>query len=207
MQKITAHLQVDGIKGERIDAEGNLTRNKIPEITRGMETELLLKFRTPEGIPWSNLEDYGAWEFFIGNDWDPETPVMLAVTSGISAADDHVIIPVRNTNTAELAEALGKSEKVTFHGELLGFISGSAHPARVVQFEIAVRNRVAASGTEYPELLPEQYLTAGAVTALVREQTRAMMPSVSSGNTWVVAGSDTGISVSGPAGTVFCLRR
>ena len=45
MQSITVCLQVDGIRGERVDAEGNVQRGKAPEITRGMASELVLKLR------------------------------------------------------------------------------------------------------------------------------------------------------------------
>ena len=33
---MTIYLQLDGIRGERTDAEGNLLRAKAPEITRGI---------------------------------------------------------------------------------------------------------------------------------------------------------------------------
>ena len=116
MQKITVYLQVDGVKGERVDPKGNPERKKLPEFTRGMESELMLRFRSADGKPWEDLEEYAAWEFYIGQDWDPETPVLLGISEGISAAGDQVIIPVGNTNTKELAAAIGKSE-----GEELDF--------------------------------------------------------------------------------------
>ena len=200
MQSITVFLQVDGVRGERTDDAGNPQRGKVPEITRGLESELVLKLRDPAGNPWEDLEEYAAWEFYAGDDWDPATPVLLAVTENLTAAGDEVRIPIAHTNNTALAAALGSSEKRSFHAELLGFVSGQEAPALVVQFEIVVRNRVAASGTELPEELPLPYLTAGSVRALVAEQTSSAAPCITAGGTWQVNGSDTGISATGPRG-------
>ena len=200
MQSITVFLQVDGIRGERTDDAGNLQRSKAPEITRGLESELVLKISDPGGNPWEDLEDYAAWEFYVGDDWDPATPVLLAVTENISAEGNEVRIPVTGTNNVALAAALGSAEKRSFHGELLGFVSGQEAPALVVQFEIVIRNRVAAAGAGSPEELPLPYLTAGSIRALVAEQTAAAAPSITAGGTWQVNGSDTGISATGPQG-------
>ena len=200
MQNLTVCLQLEGIKGERVDPQGNPMRSKPPEITRGMESTLELLLRDQTGEPWENLEQFAAWEFYAGNDWDPDTPVMLAVTQGISAQGDSVVIPLRNTNTQNLAALMGNSEKISLHGELLGFLRGQELPALVAQFEIAVRNRVALSGSELPGELPSAYLTAGAVKALIAEETLANIPAISAGGTWVVAGVDTGIAAAGLAG-------
>jgi len=124
MQNLSVYLQLEGIRGERIDAEGNPMRGKLPEITRGMESTLELRLRDQEGKPWENLEQFAAWEFYAGNDWDPNTPVMLAVAEGITAAGDKVTIPLNNTNTPSLAALIGNSEKITLHGEILGFYQG-----------------------------------------------------------------------------------
>ena len=200
MQSITVFLQVDGIRGERTDDAGNLQRGKTPEITRGLGSELILKLRGPEGKPWEDLEDYSAWEFYAGEDWDPATPVLLAVTESITAAGDEVRIPMVHTNNVSLSAALGNAEKRTFHAELLGFVSGQEAPALVVQFEIVVRNRVAAAGAASPKELPLPYLTAGSVRALVAEQTAAAAPRITAGGTWQINGSDTGVSATGPRG-------
>ena len=200
MQNLSVYLQLEGIRGERIDAEGNPMRGKLPEITRGMESTLELRLRDQEGKPWENLEQFAAWEFYAGNDWDPNTPVMLAVAEGITAAGDKVTIPLNNTNPPSLAALIGNSEKITLHGEILGFYQGQERPALVAQFEIAVRNRVALSSSDTPQDLPSVYLTAGAVKALIVEEARANTPRISDGKTWVVAGVDTGISVTGQTG-------
>lgn len=200
MQNLTIYLQLEGIKGERVDVQGNSMRTKLPEITRGMESNLELLLRDQDGNPWENLERFAAWEFYAGNDWDPATPVMLSVTAGITAAGDKVTIPLTNTNTIPLAALMGKSEKIQLHGELLGFLSGQELPALVAQFEIAVRNRVALADSEHPQELPSAYLTAGAVKALIAEEALANSPVISSGGTWVVAGTDTGISAAGTVG-------
>ena len=203
MQYLTVCLQLEGIKGERVDSQGNLMRSRPPEITRGMESSLELLLRDQNGTPWENLEKFAAWEFYAGNDWDTDTPVMLAVTEGITASGDSVTVPLRNTNTIPLAALMGNSEKISLHGELLGFLKGQERPALVAQFELAVRNRVALSGTESPEEVPAVYLTAGAVKALVAQEILANIPVVGANGTWVVAGEDTGISaagVPGPAG-------
>ena len=200
MQSITVFLQVDGVRGERTDDAGNLQRSKVPEITRGLETELVLKLSDPSGNPWEGLEDYAAWEFYAGDDWDPATPVLLAVTENITAAGNEVRIPVVRTNNVSLASALGSSEKRSFHAELLGFASGQEAPALAVQFEIVIRNRVAPPGAESPAELPLPYLTAGSVRALVAEQTSAAAPVITAGGTWQVNGADTGISAIGPRG-------
>ena len=171
MQNVTVYLQLEGIKGERIDAQGNLLDRKLPEITRGMDSTLELRLRDGSGRPRENLEQFEAWEFYAGSDWDPATPVMLGVTENITASGDGVFIPLSTVNTAELAAALGGSEKISLHAELLGFEPGKEAPALVVQFDITVRNRVALSGTELPSELPSVYLTAGAVKALVITET------------------------------------
>jgi hypothetical protein len=59
---------------------------------------------------------------------------------------------------------------------------------------------VALSSSDTPQDLPSVYLTAGAVKALIVEEARANTPRISDGNTWVVAGVDTGISVTGKTG-------
>ena len=194
------YLQLDGIKGERTDAEGNVLRSKSPEITRGMEAVLELKLRDISGKPLEKLESFASWEFYAGNDWDPETPVMLAATEAITAQADNVIIPIKNTNTHELAAAIGRMEKISLHAELLGFLAGQEAPAMVVQFEINVSNRVFISGTEMPEEIPQNYLTAGAVKALIAEEAKQLLPSINPDGNWEISGSDTGIPASGPAG-------
>ena len=200
MQNMTIYLQLEGIKGERVDAEGNLLRTKDAEITRGIDTLLEVRLRDGSGNPWQELELYEAWEFYAGNDYDPETPVMLGVVQGITAQEDCVFIPVNSTNTPGLAAALGKSEKIRLHAELLGFAGGRDAPALVVQFEITVRNRVALSGTEIPDELPQIYLTAGAVKALVVQETEKCMPRINADGFWEVIGVDTGVPVTGPRG-------
>lgn len=200
MQNMTIYLQLEGIKGERVDAEGNLLRTKDAEITRGIDTLLEVRLRDGSGNPWQELELYEAWEFYAGNDYDPETPVMLGVVQGITAQEDCVFIPVNSTNTPGLAAALGKSEKIRLHAELLGFAGGRDAPALVVQFEITVRNRVALSGTEIPDELPQIYLTAGAVKALVAQETEKCMPRINADGFWEVIGVDTGVPVTGPRG-------
>ena len=200
MQNMTIYLQLEGIKGERTDADGNFMRSKAAEITRGMSAVLELKLRDGSGNPCEELELYDAWEFYAGDDYNPDTPVMLGVTEGITAAGDTVFLPISSTNTPELAAALGKSEKISLHAELLGFRYGSDAPALVVQFEISVRNRVALSGTELPEELPQPYLTAGAVKALVAGETKLCMPRINADGHWEVAGVDTLVPVTGPEG-------
>lgn len=200
MQNMTIYLQLNGIKGDRVDAEGNILRSKSAEITRGMNARIELRLRDSSGNPCRYLELYDSWEFYAGNDWDPATPVLLAVTENITAAEDRVIIPVTRTNTAELAAALGNSEKIALHAELLGFRADSTAPALVIQFDITVRNRVALSGTASPDELPQIYLTAGAVKALVAEETKACMPRINADGNWEVAGVDTNVPVTGPAG-------
>ena len=200
MQNMTIYLQLNGIKGDRVDAEGNILRSKSAEITRGMNARIELRLRDSSGNPCRYLELYDSWEFYAGNDWDPATPVLLAVTENITAAEDRVIIPVTRTNTAELAAALGSSEKIALHAELLGFRADSTAPALVIQFDITVRNRVALSGTASPDELPQIYLTAGAVKALVAEETRNSMPQINDAGFWEINGTDSGIPATGPAG-------
>ena len=200
MKNLTVFLQLDGIKAERIDAEGNLLRSKVPEITRGMASQLTLHLRDQGGTPLQELEKFAAWEFYAGNDWDPVTPVQLAVVSGITAQNDTVAVPLNDTNTAPLSEMIGSAEKISLHAELLGFEAGQSAPALVVQFEIAVRNRVALSGTEAPRELPQIYLTAGAVKALAAEEALLNAPRISEKGTWEIGGTDTGLPYSGEKG-------
>ena len=200
MENLTVYLQLDGIKAERIDAEGNLLRSKLPEITRGMASRMTLLLRDQTGAPLQNLENFAAWEFYAGNDWNPSTPVQLAVLSGITAAGSSVEVPLNDTNTEPLAEMMGTAEKISLHAELLGFEPGKSAPALVVQFEIAVRNRVALSGTEEPRELPEMYLTAGAVKALVVAEARLNAPRITASGTWETGGIDTGAPSTGPQG-------
>ena len=200
MENLTVFLQLDGIKAERIDAEGNLLRSKVPEITRGMASQLTLHLRDQGGVPLKELETFAAWDFYAGNDWDPATPVQLAVVSGIAARNDTVAVPLHDTNTAPLSEMMGTAEKITLHAELLGFEAGQSAPSLVVQFEIAVRNRVALSGTEAPSELPQIYLTAGAVKALVAEETLLNAPRISENGTWEIGGTDTGLPSAGSTG-------
>lgn len=201
MQHLTVYLQLDGIRGERTDAAGNpVSDGRNPEITRGMAATLTLMLRDQEGEPLQELEKFAAWEFYAGVDWNPGANIALAVVSGISAKGECVTVPFSNTNTAEVAELLGSAEEKTLHAELLGFLPGAEAPSLVAQFDITVRNRISSSGTELPGELPQLYLTAGAVKALIAEETVNALPGINAAGNWVVAGKDTGVSATGPAG-------
>ena len=50
MENLTVYLQLDGIKAERIDAEGNLLRSKLPEITRGMASRMTSGVKQPFSV-------------------------------------------------------------------------------------------------------------------------------------------------------------
>ena len=60
---MTIYLQLNGIKGTRTDADGNVLRSRSPEITRGMEAVLELKLRDISGNPLEHLGRFSGWEF------------------------------------------------------------------------------------------------------------------------------------------------
>ena len=105
-------------------------------------------------------------------DYDQETPPRFIRTSGITLSEDeqgHLLctVPLPDTNTEAMREALSTAETRAFQCELIGR-NAEGQDAFAVQFSLTVRNRVLlgeateAPDTDSPEWLPT-------VTAIVQE--------------------------------------
>lgn len=105
-------------------------------------------------------------------DYDQETPPRFIRTSGITISEDeqgHLLctIPLPDTNTEAMREALSTAETRAFQCELIGR-NAEGQDAFAVQFSLTVMNRVLlgeateAPDTDSPEWLPT-------VTAIVQE--------------------------------------
>ena len=114
MQTITMYLRAASVKGTLVD-EWNQAVSSLPALTRGLRAELVLKLVDTNGEPLADEAlAYATWDFAVADDWDTKTKPQLRVTDGITVIGNEVHIPLTETNTEELIEALGNSESGTF---------------------------------------------------------------------------------------------
>ncbi len=159
MQNIIIYLRAGDVAATVVD-EYNQTAKTTPSITRGMRANLCLRLIDAEGnpIPAQNL-DYVGWDFVLANDWNTSTDPQIRVQTGITVSSvtvgdktfSQITIPLTETNTTQLVEALGSSASVKLGAELAGFESGESDPGFLIQFDVNVRNRRGTAGTGTPE--------------------------------------------------------
>ncbi len=159
MQNIIIYLRAGDVAATVVD-EYNQTAKTTPTITRGMRANLCLRPIDSEGnpIPAENL-DYVGWDFVLANDWNTSTDPQIRVQTGFTVSSvtvgdktfSQITIPLTETNTTQLVEALGSSASVKLGAELAGFESGESDPGFLIQFDVNVRNRRGTAGTGTPE--------------------------------------------------------
>ena len=159
MQSIIIYLRAGDVAATVVD-EYNQTAKTIPAITRGMRANLCLRPIDSEGnpIPAGSL-DYVGWDFVLAHDWNTSTDPQIRVQTGITVSSvtvgdktfSQITIPLTETNTTQLVEALGSSASVKLGAELAGFESGEPDPGFLIQFDVNVRNRRGTAGTGTPE--------------------------------------------------------
>lgn len=185
MQVITMYLRATSVKATLVD-EWNQPVSVLPALTRGLRAELVLKLLEENGESVSEEKlSYASWDFAIANDWDTSTTPQLRVTEGISVKGNEIHIPLTETNTEELIDALGKSEQATFGCELAGFTTGETSPEFLIQFDIIVRNRRADAGTGRPEPVGDGSYTAAQIRALFAAKMLVQLSD--DGKTWYAA--------------------
>ena len=140
MQSIEMYIRAGSVKGVLVTARNQQIATP-PAITRGMHADLAVRLLAENGTALSGLDNYASWDFAIAHDWDTATAPQIHVSEGIEIAGNEVRIPLRETDTVELKEALGVRESAIFGCELAGYEAGGTAPGFLVQFEIVIRNR------------------------------------------------------------------
>ena len=140
MQRIEMYIRAGSVKGVLVTARNQQIATP-PAITRGMHADLAVRLLAENGTALSGLDNYASWDFAIAHDWDTATAPQIHVSEGIEIAGNEVRIPLRETDTVELKDALGVRESAVFGCELAGYEAGGTAPGFLVQFEIVIRNR------------------------------------------------------------------
>ena len=140
MQSIEMYIRAGSVKGVLVTARNQQIATP-PAITRGMHADLIVRLLAENGTALSGLDAYATWDFAIAHDWDTATAPQIHVSEGIEVAGNEVRIPLRETDTVELKDALGVRESAVFGCELAGYEAGGTAPGFLVQFEIVIRNR------------------------------------------------------------------
>ena len=189
MQTITMYLRAASVKGTLVD-EWNQAVSSLPALTRGLRAELVLKLVDTNGEALADEAlAYATWDFAVADDWDTKTKPQLRVTDGITVIGNEVHIPLTETNTEELIEALGNSESGTFGCELAGFETGETTPGFLLQFDIAIRNRRCDAGTGTPAPVSDGSYSAAQIRALFAAKLAVQLSD--DGRTWYTATEDT----------------
>lgn len=140
MQSIEMYIRAGSVKGVLVTARNQQIATP-PAITRGMHADLIVRLLAENGTALSGLDAYATWDFAIAHDWDTATAPQIHVSEGIEVSGNEVRIPLRQTDTVELKDALGVRESAVFGCELAGYEAGGTAPGFLVQFEIVIRNR------------------------------------------------------------------
>ena len=134
MQTIEMYIRAGSVKGVLVTARNQQIATP-PAITRGMHADLVVKLLAENGLPLAGLGNYASWDFAIAHDWDTSTAPQIHTGEGIEVVGNEVRIPLRQTDTVELKEALGVRESAVFGCELAGYEAGGTAPGFLVQFE------------------------------------------------------------------------
>ena len=223
MQEIKVYVSAENSVGTLRDY-ANAKNQSAPPLVR--DVDVLLKFRlfaaagTIEPYPIEQLQEIKAWKFVMDRDFDNATQCifqadneLITVSSVTDTVDGteyeytEIAVPISNTNTVELDNWLGKNKQQSgLTAELAGY-DASGNTVFVLQLEnFSVRNRLTDTGE--PTELPSDYWTEAQVRAFtaaeidraVESQAFKMLPAISSNDTWVINGVDTGKPSNGRKG-------
>lgn len=155
MQTINVFIRADSAKGTLVDSY-NSTTNSLPTIIRGMEAQLILTLFSGQDtttITQAELSDFTTWRLFADSDYSDATTVKLAVEPAeITVGEDgKITVQFLETNTEQLAVAIGTSESISLVAELLGYKIGETNPSFALHFPIRVLNRVWIDGAPGPD--------------------------------------------------------
>ena len=163
-QQINCYLRYEGGKVSYVKDTGQLDSTFKPVLTRGMESELVLTFLTPEAEP-AAIADFAAWEFVIDKDYNHDTPPVILVNEGITKNDNIITIPI-TPNTLELQTAFGNNPSLTdYAGELYAYDS-DGKLALVIPLPLVINN-IRYDGGDGPTENPDAYLDAAQIRALL----------------------------------------
>lgn len=164
LQQIILYVKADSTVGEIVDEYGQST-SVSKAITRGVEALLCLRvLRDGNAYPFEQLSSFVSWDCLLDNDWNIATVPKLradneniTVVSGVlnpgtdeEKAYTEIRIPLLETDTVELNEAIAGKDDITLGVELCGFAAGRTKPAFVLQFDLPVRNRRGNAGMGSP---------------------------------------------------------
>ena len=164
LQQIILYVKADSTVGEIVDEYGQST-SVSKAITRGVEALLCLRLlRDGNAYPFEQLSSFVSWDCLLDNDWNIATVPKLradneniSVVSGVlnvgtdeEKAYTEIRIPLLETDTVELNEAIAGKDDITLGVELCGFAAGRTKPAFVLQFDLPVRNRRGNAGMGFP---------------------------------------------------------
>lgn len=182
MQNITMYVVASSTLGAVRDF-ANAIWMSPPTFTRGFPATLNLRLFSEfdDGTPYdiSALSNVASWQAVFDRDFNQSTtPILVAdnenifaheVTETINGTEytfTEIQIPIPEMNTEQLVAWLGSDEsKSGLHLELVGF-DGSGEEFFGIQVKnFTMRNRIYYIGT--PTVIPEDYLTAAQMRALV----------------------------------------
>ena len=215
MQRLIAYVSAGETLGAVRDY-ANAKNATPPTFIRGIGANLHLRLfsdlNTETPYPIGQLENIVSWQWLMDSDWNGSTaPKIVAdnaritVSEVIEMIDDveyrftDITIPIVDTNTEEVATWIGHEETMSgLHGQLIGF-DADGLPAFVLQIKnFSIRNRLDSAGT--PVVIEPEYLNEAQVRALIVTAVKENLPSISSSDTWVIGGVDTGKTSRGEAG-------
>ena len=184
LQQIILYVKADSTVGEIVDEYGQST-SVSKAITRGVEALLCLRvLRDGDAYPFEQLSAFVSWDCLLDNDWNTATTPKLradneniTVVSGVlnagtdeEKAYSEIRIPLLETDTVELGEAISGKDDVTLGLELCGFVAGRIKPAFVLQFDLPVRNRRGNAGMGSPTPVGEgNYWTTEQTKAYIQQ--------------------------------------
>ena len=184
LQQIILYVKADSTVGEIVDEYGQST-SVSKAITRGVEALLCLRvLRDGDAYPFEQLSSFVSWDCLLDNDWNTATTPKLradneniTVVSGVlNAGTDEekayteIRIPLLETDTVELGEAISGKDDIPLGVELCGFAAGRTKPVFVLQFDLPVRNRRGNAGMGSPTPVGEgNYWTTEQTKAYIRQ--------------------------------------
>ena len=167
----------------------NAKNASAPALVRGIETMLKLRLFSAANdltpYPMEQFSGIAAWKFVMDADFDETSNYKLqadndnisvdSVTETVDGAENtytEVSIPLKETNTEELAEWLGTAKsKNGLTAELVGF-NADGDAVFVLQIEnFSIRNRLTSAGDPTP--IEPEYLTEAQVRALINSTVAA----------------------------------
>lgn len=182
MNYINSYIAVDGSTGS-FRNYSNTAGGQAFSLTRCLSCILRLRLFSSNSnsspLPLSAFDGVVSWSFVIDYDFDHSTsPVLMGDSASIEAgsvidaiegrqcAFTQVSIPMTDMNTAELSKLLGNDESsIMLFAELTGYDGDGARKFVLRMPGITVRNLLYETGN--PTFLPESYLNADQVRALV----------------------------------------